>query len=142
MKDNNFDFSKLFNIKKFHSAYLSAIAAKHDIGVGCLVFIKAITINEFHSQQELSEFIGCNKAHTSRIISTMLKKGYIRMPADKNSDSVISLTEEGQIIAKEVEKLEKLYINKLIVNIPKEDLQVFKKVCKQIYENSKSLADQ
>ncbi len=142
MKEKDFDFSKLFNLKKSHQAYLSAVSSKYDIGVGCLVFIKAMTLQNFHSQQELSEFIGCNKAHTSRIISRMLKKGYITMPTEKSPESIISLTESGIKVAKEVEKLEKHYASLLIQNVSKEDLEVFKKVCKQIYNNAQLLSNQ
>jgi len=135
MENKNQDFSKLFNIKKFHTAYLTNLAKENKVGVGCLMFLKALSVKDFHSQQELSEFIGCNKAHTSRIITQMQAKGLVENSQDKN----IALTNSGHQLAKKVEKLDKAYISKLLQDIPEEDLEVFRKVCKLIYENSEKL---
>lgn len=137
MKTKSYDFSKLFNIKKFHTTYITKLAKENNVGVGCLVFLKALTANAFHTQQELSEFIGCNKAHTSRILTMMYKKGLIQFSPEKN----IMLTEQGIELAKKVEKIDREFTNKLLENVAKEDLEIFRKVCKQIYKNSEALSN-
>ncbi len=141
MENKEYDFSKLFNIKKFHTAYVTKLTKEYDIGAGYLVFLKVLTIKEFHSQQELSEFIGCNKAHTSRIIGKMQEKGYVEVSQSKNLDSVIRLTKRGLALAKKVEEIDRQYVAKLFENIPQEDLETFKKVCRQIYINSELLTN-
>ncbi len=138
---NSANFSKLFNIKKFHSSYIASVAQENDIGVGCLVFIKALSIKDFNSQQEISKFIGCNKAHTSRILTKLQEKQYITFSNGKNQNIKISLTEKGKLLAKKVADKDKEYAKKLVEGIDKNDLDVFKKVCNQIYENSEKLTN-
>ena len=141
MENREYDFSRVFNIKKFHTTYVAQLTKEHDIGTGCLVFLKTLTARDFHSQQELSEFIGCNKAHTSRIIAKMQEKGYVEVPQNKNYDSGIKLTKKGLALAKKVEEIDKQYIAKLLENIPQDDLEIFRKVCSQIYKNSEALTN-
>lgn len=136
-KDN--DLAKLFNIKKFHSAYVSNLAKENGIGVGCLVFLKALSAANFHSQHQLSEYIGCNKAHTSRIVTKMQQSGLVEISQNKNLEDKIVLTKKGETIAKKVESLDKQYISKLLQDIPEEELEIFRKVCMQIYNNSERL---
>ncbi len=137
MEKESRDFSKLFNIKKYHTAYTTQLAKDNNVGVGCLVFLKALTSKAFHSQQELSEFVGCNKAHTSRILTKMLNQGLL----DISQERGIKLTEEGLKLAKKVEKIDKEYTAKLLESVSKDDLEIFRKVCKQIYKNSEKIAN-
>ncbi len=61
-------------------------------------FAEALTKKDFHSQQELSDFVGCNKAHTSRTLLKMQLKGLIK----PIKNGVISLTESGKVYAENV----------------------------------------
>ena len=140
MEKNGYDFSKLFNIKKFYAAYMTNVAKENGVGVGCLVFLKALSTKEFRSQQELSEFVGCNKAHTSRIITKMQEMGFVEVAQNK-ADAPLTLTKKGIAFGKKAEKLHKEYTEKLVEDVPQEELEVFRKVCKQIYKNSEKLAN-
>jgi DNA-binding MarR family transcriptional regulator len=139
MAENKFDFSRRFNMKKFYDTYMSKFLDDKEIGVGAIVFVRALASRNFTSQQELSEYVSCNKAHTSRILSKMQEKGLIRMVNTKSTGTAINLTEKGKNLAKQAESLNKKYEQMLIENISAKDLEVFIKVLNQIYLNAETL---
>ena len=139
MKTEKFDFSKFISLKKNYDAYMSKALQDKNISVGHLVFLKALSTKDFSSQQELSEFISCNKAHTSRIVTKLQENGLIQVNSSKNSHIAINLTEKGKKYAQMADNLTKVYISKIIENINPNDLETFTKVFHQIYENSESL---
>lgn len=142
MKKEGLDFSKLVVLKKNYDAYMSKALYDENISVGHLVFLKALSTKDFNSQQELSKFISCNKAHTSRIVTKLQENGLIQVDNSKNSHIAINLTEKGKEYAKKADKLANEYISKIIENIDPDELKTFKKVFNQIYENAEKIIDE
>ncbi len=105
---------------------------------GYIVFAKALYKREFSSQQELSDYCGCNKAHTSRTLLKMQKCGYVSLK-NTNDEKKISLTPAGREFAQQSIKREQDIFCKLSEDIDKQDLQTFNKVINQLVEKAEKL---
>lgn len=139
MEKREFNFSRCFNMKKFYDSYMTKAIQDSDISVGCLVFLKALSSKDFHSQQELSEYISCNKAHTSRILTKLQEKDLIKPINQKTPANLINLTEKGKRFARLADELNFDYVSKIVENIDEKELSVFMEVFNQIYTNAETL---
>jgi len=135
MKENIFDIKKLLLIRKVYSKYISEQSKYSSLSPAFAVFLSALNEHEFKSQQELSEFVGCNKAHTSRMLIKMQLKGLVK-PCTKT----IMLTEKGKEYAQKFNSYRTNFVKILLKNVSKEDDEIFTKVLNQIFENAKALA--
>ena len=63
MEQNLLDIEKMFLIKKVYDKYLSRLGNDGKLSAGFVVFAETLLAHKFTSQQELSDYIGCNKAH-------------------------------------------------------------------------------
>lgn len=133
MNTQEIDIQKIMNMKKIHDAYIAKKMKKNDVGYGMSVFLCAIHAKKFQSQQELSDFVECNKAHTSRMIIKMQDKGLIKQ------NMKISLTEKGKKLAEKCKEYNEEFALQLIENINKKDLETFKNVMKQIFANAETI---
>lgn len=125
----------LFAVKKYYDNVLSG---KEKMQAGYVTFAKALYQKEFSSQQELTDFVGCNKAHTSRTILKMQNCGYVKISNDASEKS-ITLTKEGRVFAENALKKESEIFSKLSEDIEIEDLKTFIKVLDQLIDKAEKL---
>lgn len=137
MQEKYFDIERLFLIKKIYEKALRKISINDKLTGSYAIFAEALLKRDFHSQQELSDFVGCNKAHTSRTLIKMQIKGLVK----PIKNGVISLTENGRTFATNVLKDKKQFVCQLFDNIPEKEIDVFIKVFDQILANAGTLAE-
>ena len=78
------DISKLSVIKNAFTKFVSSNLNDNEFLYSYAIFLEAITSKKFHSQQELSKFVGCNKAHTSRTLLKMKSIDLIKISDEVN----------------------------------------------------------
>ena len=139
MNEPLLDINKLSIIKNAYIRFIKTQAHDDEFLSSYAIFLEAIYNNEFHSQQELSAFIGCNKAHTSRTLVKMKIKGFLKIlppPKDK-----IELTEKGIDFAKKFIQTKREFLEHLMKNITKEEKEVFARTFDRICLNAKNLEE-
>lgn len=134
MKEENVDIRKILQIKNIYNQILAKKFKTENLTSSYAVFAEAISKKEFYSQQELTNYVGCNKAHTSRTLLKMQLKCLILPLRPKQP---ITLTEKGKEFAEKVKQSKTKLFNELFKGVSQEDAQIFEKVLKQIIENSK-----
>ena len=133
------DISKIILLKKLYTKQMRNELNFADISTGLAVFVAAINQKEFCSQQKLSEFLGCNKAHTSRTLAKMQEKGLIEPLVARNTP--IKLTEKGKIYARESINKKESFCQSLISGVSESEMKTFEKVLDKILENAKILTE-
>ena len=123
--ENIFDLKKISPLKKLHSKYIKSRMTNENLPASFLPFIEALSKQKFRSQQELTEYLGCNKAHTSRTLLAMKLKGLIKPSYCKNA---IELTEKGKSFVSQLDEIEKDFVTLLSANITENEKNVFNKV--------------
>lgn len=136
----NFDIRNLGYIKKFYEQRLSKVL-KSDLNVGFAVFAEVLYTKVVRTQQELSDYALCNKAHTSRMLLKMQTKGLVKT-TNLNKNSQIALTKKGEEFAEVCMQTREELQQKLIENINKKDLEIFSRVLAQILANSEVVASE
>lgn len=136
MEEKCFDIERMFLIKKIYEKTIRKISLKDKITASYAVFAQAMTQRDFFSQQELSDFVGCNKAHTSRTLFKMQVKGFIE-PIKK--DHPFRLTREGKKLAQTMFEDKKRFMDHLLKDIPESDIKVFANVLDQVLLNAENL---
>lgn len=131
MIEESSNITKISIIRKTYSKFLSG----DEENASFALFAEAISERDFHSQQELSTFLGCNKAHTSRTILKMQLKGLIKL-VSKN----ITLTDKGKEFAQKVRAKKEEIRQKLWQGVSETDQKIFDKVIDQIVANAKQLS--
>ena len=132
--EESIDIRKILYLKTAYSKILSKKFGSDSLTSSYAVFAEAISANCFHSQQELSDYLCCNKAHTSRTLLKMQIKGLI---APLHLKQEIILTEKGKKYAEQVKKSKEKMISELFEGISPEDSKNFAKVLNQIIKNAK-----
>ncbi|MGN1201383.1 MAG: MarR family winged helix-turn-helix transcriptional regulator [Candidatus Caccovivens sp.] len=138
MQEKYFDIERMFLIKKIYEKALRKISITDKMTASYVCFAQALLKRDFYSQQELSDFVGCNKAHTSRTLLKMQLKGLLK-PIKK--DCVLSLTENGKAFANNTLKDKQQIICQLFDNIPEKDIDTFVKVLDQVLANAETLSE-
>lgn len=128
------DIRKILYLKTAYNKILSKKFGSDSLTSSYAVFAEALNSNTFHSQQELSNYLGCNKAHTSRTLLKMQLKGLITPLHIKQE---ISLTEKGKQYAEQVKQSKEKMISELFAGISPEDTKNFAKTLNQIIKNAK-----
>ena len=136
MEEQVFDIEKFFYIKKLYEQKLKALIGK-DSNLGWAVFAEVLYDKVVHSQQELSDMVACNKAHTSRTLLKMQQKGLVKVNL---SNSSFSLTAKGKQFAEKVIEIRNEVNKKLVEDINQKDLQTFTKVFLQILANGQTIS--
>lgn len=138
--EENFDLNKLFAIRKIYNKYINEHSSNNKSVAGFVIFAEAINRNEFHSQQELSDYVGCNKAHTSRTILKMQIKGLIKPVCSRNK-TLFELTEKGKEFALSAQENRKKLFEALFDNVHEKDIETFFKVIDQVCANAETIAN-
>lgn len=137
MKELLLDINKLSIIRNAYAKFITSRAKNQEFLSSYAIFLVAISENEFHSQQELSAFIGCNKAHTSRTLLKMKLNGFIKISPPPNDK--IKLTEKGEEFLKEYISIKDEFTNHLWNGIEEKELKQFIHTFDKICENAKNL---
>ncbi len=130
-----FDIKKLGQIKKAFEKSMNLSFEGTNVPSSFVLFAQAIEKNRFSSQQELSSFLGCNKAHTSRMLVKMQLKGFVK-PIYHGG---IELTEKGLRLAKAADNARKQFKQSLLHNIDEKELLCMSKVIDKLVENAKQM---
>lgn len=133
------DISKIILLKKLYTKQMRHEQQEDDISTGLAVFVAALNQKEFSSQQKLSEFLGCNKAHTSRTLAKMQEKGLIEPLVARHTP--IKLTEKGKQYAKNSINKKENFCQSLMNGVAEGELKIFEKVLDKILENAKILTE-
>lgn len=133
------DISNLVVFKKIYTKEMANKNKDETLPSGLAVFVAAINQKEFNSQQKLSEFLGCNKAHTSRTLSKLQEKGLIEPLKTRNCP--IRLTEKGKDAARYSLERKENFAKQLISGVTEQELSVFEKVLDKIVRNAKNLSE-
>lgn len=128
-----FDIKRLTPLKKAYIKFLTDHIKNEKLPTSFVVFIQALNKQKFQSQQELTDFIGCNKAHTSRTLFKMQLRGIIKLSCKKNG---IELTEKGKAIAEYLSKIEQEFLKTLFKDIAENEQKIFENVLNKLIANS------
>lgn len=137
MKEHLLDINKLSIIKNAYAKFIPSKTKNEEFLSSYAIFLEAINENHFHSQQELSSFIGCNKAHTSRTLLKMKLGGFIKILPPPNDG--IELTKKGKDFLSEFLSIKQQFTNILWKDIGEKDVEQFIKTFDKICENAKNL---
>ena len=130
------EIAKLSYVKKAYEKYMGKKTISDKITAGFIPFALALSKKEFYSQQDLSDYLGCNKAHTSRTLLKMQLNGLINHVCSKNEKNAITLTEKGKQFSERAQKKKESFLNCLLKDIENTDLKTFEKVLNQIIYNA------
>lgn len=89
------------------------------------------------SQKQLAEVCGKDQSTLTRILDILERKSFIERHSSREDrrSFVIHITEDGVVLSKKVAPFLKNIFKKLLKNIPKEELKIFREVLLQINEN-------
>ena len=132
------DIAKFTYFKKIYEHTFGKML-NSEINVGMVVFAETLYDKTIRTQQELSDSVSCNKAHTSRTLLKMQNLGLVKM-INPSENSPITLTKKGENFAKECKAIRENLNKKLVENISKKDLETFQKVVDQIFANAQVIA--
>lgn len=135
--NDSLDIKKLLLLRKVYDKCLKEKIKNEIFPSSYTVFAEALIQKEFYSQQELSDFIGCNKAHTSRTLVKMQLKGLVQPVCTKSKP--IMLTEKGHKLAQEVGKNKQKFLSELFNGVEESDLNIFLGVMDKVISNAKLL---
>ena len=133
------DIEKLISFKKLYAKGIQKKAELEKLPSSQAIFISAINQKVFTSQQQLSEFLGCNKAHTSRTLAKLEEKKLIEPLSTRNSP--IKLTEKGRKLAEASINIKDCFAKSLTKGLTKDELQIFEKVLDKILNNARLIIE-
>jgi DNA-binding MarR family transcriptional regulator len=126
-------------LKKVQSTFLSAFAENNiDLTIEQWVILRRVhLLGTDASQAEISNTNFRNRATTSRVISGLCKKGFLKKLRfrDDQKRFKLSMTPEGQQLMQRVMPLIRDIRTMSIENISEDEFDIFLKVLDQIWEN-------
>jgi len=131
-----FDLKKINPLTKAYTKFIRNRITDKNITSSYLPYIDALSKHKFRSQQELTDFLGCNKAHTSRTLLAMKLKGIIKPTYSQN---VIELTEKGKNYVEQLQKAQKEFVVLLSEGITNEEKVIFEKVLDRFLTNTNKM---
>ena len=129
-ENEKYDIKMFLLIKKVYMKFLGESTAQGN-NPGFAVFAEAMDMQKFYSQQELSDFVGCNKAHTSRTLLKMHVRGLTKPN--------LTLTDKGKIFAENIKKAKQEFSCALLKDVSKAETETFLSVLDKILKNAKRL---
>jgi DNA-binding MarR family transcriptional regulator len=126
-------------LKKVQSTFLSAFTENNiDLTIEQWVILRRVhLLGTDASQAEISNTNFRNRATTSRVISGLCKKGFLKKLRfrDDQKRFKLSMTPEGQQLMQRVMPLIRDIRTMSIENISEDEFDIFLKVLDQIWEN-------
>lgn len=133
----NFFPEKFLVLHKSLVSYFNSTLKSTDIS-GAFVFYFLLLSQESMTQTQLSQRSKRDKAHTNRVVSQCLEKGYFEYEDNNVKNRKLKLTQKGNEFAQTCKKLFKEYIKNLFSGIDKNDLETTSKVLSQLIQNAKN----
>ena len=136
---DNFPVSFIFTtISRQHTLFLKHHVEKYDITPGEHPIIMKLYHDSSKTQQEIAESFCITGGTVARTVRKLEEKKIIERTIDKNNrrQNLISLTEKGKKIAKEIKNIEKEWENIVCDFMSEEELDSFKKILHKITINS------
>ncbi len=134
----NFFPEKFLILHKSLVSYFNASLKDSEISGG-FVFYFLLLAQENMTQAQLSQRSKRDKAHTNRVVSQLLEKGYFEYEDNNIKNRKLRLTQKGVEFAQTCKKLFREYIKNLFSGIDKNDLETTSKVLTQLINNAKTL---
>lgn len=134
----NFFPEKFLILHKSLVSYFNSALKDSDMSAG-YVFYFLLLAQENMTQAQLSQRSKRDKAHTNRVVSQLIEKGYLEYEDNNIKNRKIKLTSKGMEFAEYCKKLFKEYIKNLFSGIDKNDLETTSKVLTQLINNAKTL---
>lgn len=127
----------LSELRKFRIKFLNSKCKQENISSTFVPFFNALSEKNFSSQKELSMYVGCNKAHTNRILLKMECLGFISIKHFLNPENrTFYLTDKGKTVAGKICNYQNEFIEKLFDGIEKDELDYFGQILNKILLNA------
>ncbi len=137
MKDYEFSLN-VGKIKHICSSYINSKAKELNVTSAQAIYLKFLLEPKQPSQKDISTWLGCDKAQTSRILLGLLEKGYVKQIGDAkdNRKKLYQITEEGKKVSSKVDKeLHYLMDSIMFENFAPEEKDIFLKALQKISIN-------
>ena len=134
--ENVLIFKKITPLTKAYTKFVLNEMTDSNITASYIPFIDALSKQKFRSQHELTEYLGCNKAHTSRTLFAMKIKGIIKPTYSQN---IIELSDKGKEYVEKLKKIQKQFINLLSAGVTSEEKSIFNQVLDKFLANSNKI---
>lgn len=134
MQDENCGFKKFLQIRNVYTNFVKVKSPEDTLTSSFAIFAEVLSAKECKSQQELTNILGCNKAHTSRTLIKMQNKGLVQIEPKS-----ITLTEKGKKFAQLVKQNKKDFVKLIFEGITEEEKEIFGNVIDKVFENINKL---
>lgn len=103
----------------------------------CAVILFLLYNPEVDVSREIAQQLGISSSLVSRSVDSLTALGYLKMEQDREDRRVwhLCLTPKSQPLIGRVEAIEQSFQQKLLQDIPEEDLKIFRKVMEQMVKN-------
>ncbi len=130
-------------IKKNMRAFFAEMSTKTQIPHFAMQFLAALDEHDGPSLKELSEELFVDKAHTTRAVSMLAKRGYLICRDDSVDKRVkrLYLTEKGKRIASNAKAEAEAWRKGIFNNFSESDFEQMKALAEKIYENTKLMVE-
>lgn len=117
--------------------YLGVILAKYNLTAAEYPFFIAIRQQEGITQEELTTLVGVDKAMTTRVVSSLEKKGFLKRMQDEQDrrKNLIYLTEKSRRLHPMVKEELQTFNQLLTGGIDEKTLEIFYDALGQMEEN-------
>ena len=86
------------------------------------------------TQQELSEYMHMDKAHTSRTLKDLEEKGYVEKVGNNTYKNKYLLSQQGEDIFKTIKDANQQILNRVLGILTEEELQTFEKIIRKLIQ--------
>lgn len=111
---------KPYGLSKIHGFYLLTLFKN----------MRGLTLNE------MNDYIGCDKANTSRAVADLEDKGIIIKDVQENTEKkfIVRLSDKGKAIAKKFAEYSKKFVEKCLSKLSIDESSEFMRLIKKIVE--------
>ena len=138
----DYEFLSWRKIKQLIKKTVDAFLKKHDLKMIDVILMNGLYIHpDADTLNDLSDALCVNKGQASRSMDSLVKRGYVTSEVDIADRRLIhfALTEKGQQLTKELDDVRQKGIQKIMVGIPEDKIQIFIDVLHQINQNIKRI---
>ena len=121
-------------IYRVHAKFLNNKVKDVNITYGLYPFLIEIYKNDGISQEDLAKILFLNESTVTRNLDKLEKKGFIKRTPDKRK-KIITITDEGSEVAKEVMNYEENWDEIIKKDLTEDEFIIFKKILIKICED-------
>ena len=129
-------------IKKAYEDSYEDIRKKYDLTMNEIIILHYLNCNnDKNTAKDLVDEVIATKSHISLSVENLTKRGLIEKIQDGDNKKIFHLlvTDKSKKIIDEISERSKFLMNKIIENIPNEDVDITEKTLKMIIENIENL---